>query len=364
MSEQPATAVEKAKPKALTQQWKDFVTKNVPAIDSAMPRIGITAESVARTALSQMYRNTMLMQCDRLSVMRAIVEAASLGLTFALGRAYLVPFNNKVKGVDGKPDTWRLEAQLIPGYQGLVDLVRRSTGVRSVLAGAVYEGDEFRYSAGLVEDEFYHRSIVEPQDARLTHTYCIIRFLDGGYQWIVLTKKQIDAVRERSKSKDRGPWVTDYSAMAIKTAVKRCTKLCPASIELVRALELDTRAEMGEAQELAVDIDLGEGTPAEGEEQEEAPLSATEKVKKKLKGAQQPTSNETEKQADPRSPAELERRFAALGKTVGEADILVSQATSGKVQRLSLIEAAVAENVDFAAQMDAFLSLKEGGGGE
>lgn len=259
-----ATAeVVKQKPQAVVKTVKTFVMDNLKAIESAMPRIGLTAESVARTALSQVYKNPVLETCDKTSLIRAIIEAASLGLSFALGRAYLVPFNNKrLDPVTGEK-TWRMEAQFMPGYQGLVDLVRRSAQVKTVLAGAVYDGDTFVYEFGLETDRFEHKPVTEPDDAKLTHTYCLIRFLDGGYQLVVLTKAQIDAVRKRSKAASEGPWVTDYGAMAIKTAVKRCTKLCPASIELSRAIELDNAVEMGERQQLAVDVPIIGEEPAQ-----------------------------------------------------------------------------------------------------
>lgn len=250
------TAVAAPKPKAaIKMSVSEYVKKNTGAIAEALPNIGLTAEAVARTALSQIYRNPQLSLCDHVSLMRSIIEAASLGLSFALGRAYLVPFNNKVK-TPGKPDSWRMEAQFMPGYQGLVDLVRRSASVKTVIADAVYEGDTFAFRRGLETDHFEHEPLTEPDDAKLTHTYCLIRFNDGGYQIVVLTKKQIDKVRGRSKSQGNGPWVTDYARMAIKTAVKLCTKLCPASIELSRAIDLDNQVEMGERQQLSAGSDF------------------------------------------------------------------------------------------------------------
>lgn len=348
--------------------WKKFVTKNLPAITSAMPRIGITPESVARTALSAMYRSPKLMECHPLSVMRAIVEAASLGLTFALGRAYLVPFNNKVKDPVSGREGYRMEAQLIPGYQGLVDLVRRSTGVKSVIAAAVYEGDDFAYSTGLTEDTFSHLSKVEPDDAKLTHAYCIIRFLDGGYQWIVLTRKQINAVQARSKAGKFGPWITDYAAMAIKTAVRRCTKLCPASIELVRALDLDDRYEAGEPQDLATDLMPEDGMRPEPP----APQTATQKIADKLKQQTAPAIDvkpEPDGEPEPESveggyadklSADFERRLLALvGGNKKKADVELSAATGGKVQKLADLTAALTENLELATSIEEYLQAEE-----
>lgn len=344
-------------------RWKNFITNNIKAIDSAMPRIGITPESVARTALSTMYRSPKLMECDPGSVMRAIVEAASLGLTFALGRAYLVPFKNKYKDPVSGREGFRMEAQLIPGYQGLVDLVRRSTGVKSVVAAAVYDGDEFSYSTGLSEDTFNHVSKVEPQDVKLTHAYCIIRFLDGGYQWMVLTKKQVDAVRARSKAGDFGPWKTDYAAMAIKSAVRRCTKLCPASIELVRALELDDRYDAGEPQELATDINLlteGDSAPPP------PPASKTQQVAEKLKAQPapvvevEPEPEESEGGYADKLAADFERRLLALvDGNKKKADIECSGATGGKVQKLADLAAALTENLELATSIEEYLQKEE-----
>lgn len=264
-----------APPPAVVETVKVFLQKNLAHIEGALPRVGLTAESVTRTALSQIYRNPQLEMCDKTSLMRAIIEAASLGLSFALGRAYLVPFNNKrVHPITGA-ESFRLEATFMPGYQGLVDLVRRSAQVKTVLAGAVYQGDTFVYEFGLTTDEFRHIPVTEPEDSKLTHTYCLIRFLDGGYQLAVLTKAQIDAVRKRSKSGSNGPWVTDYAAMGIKTAVKRCTKLCPASIELSRAIELDNAAEAGERQHLADTYPLpGDLEQLAGDTQPQAAIAA------------------------------------------------------------------------------------------
>lgn len=276
-----AAPAQVAKPQAPVESVSAFVKKNRQAIADALPNIGLTAEAVARTALSQVYKNPQLSMCDHVSLMRAIIEAASLGLSFALGRAYLVPFNNKLTDPVTGRESWRMEAQFMPGYQGLVDLVRRSASVKTVAASAVYEGDTFSYSTGLTDDTFQHVSLTDPDASKLTHAYCIIRFLDGGYQFVVLTRKQIDAVRERSKAKSKGPWVTDYDAMAIKTAVKRCTKLCPASIELARAIELDNAAEIGERQNLSYDGKLvGEGDTATGSPApiDVAPTSTTQAV--------------------------------------------------------------------------------------
>lgn len=59
-----------------------------------------------------------------------------------LGHGYLVPRN--VKQGDG----WATVITLIVGYRGLEDLVLRYAGVRQVLSGVVYDGDEYTLHTG------------------------------------------------------------------------------------------------------------------------------------------------------------------------------------------------------------------------
>ena len=54
-----------------------------------------------------------------------------------------------------------------------------------------------------------------------------------------MTKAEVDAIRNRSKSKDRGPWVTDYEAMALKTVIRRSFRYLPVSVEAQSAAAAD-----------------------------------------------------------------------------------------------------------------------------
>jgi recombination protein RecT len=297
---------EVVKPQTKVVSVKTFIYNNMKSIEEALPRVGLTSEAVARTALSQIYKNPQLGACDQISIMRAIIEAASLGLSFALGRAYLVPFNNKTKDLVTGRESWRMEATFMPGFQGLVDLVRRSAEVKTVVAQAVYKGDEFDYSTNLEDDTLHFKKVADDNSEKnLTHAFCIIRFLNGGYQWVVLDRAKLDKIRAQSKAGDgpSSPWVKWFEEMCIKSAVKRCTKLCPASIELARAIELDNAAEMGERQNLAFDGKLlGEPEhPQLGSGEAAPPLSATQSVSQ-----QAAATLKKARESAPETPAEEE----------------------------------------------------------
>lgn len=323
------------------QLVKSYITENIGAVKEALPRVGLTPEALTRTALSQIYKNPLLLECDKTSLMRSIVEAASLGLSFSLGRAYLVPFRNKVKNKQTGVETWRMEAQLMPGYLGLADIARRSGEVSSITTQAVYQGDDFKYEFGLERDVLQHKPTTEPDDAKLTHAYAIVRFKDGGYQLVVMTKKQIDAIRKRSKSSEFGPWKTDYAAMAKKTVIKQVLKLCPASIELIRAIGLDNAVETGEAQALGAEI-FGEDDVIEVQAESDEPKpSKTATVKDALKGAKQTATSAVDDVPDDRSTllSDIGKLWPRIWKKTAEADIEVSAATGGKLQSLAQLEA-------------------------
>jgi recombination protein RecT len=62
-----------------------------------------------------------------------------------------------------------------------------------------------------------------------------------------MTTAQIEAIRSRSKSKDNGPWMTDWVEMAKKTVLRRLFKMLPVSVEVQtktesRAISLETIA--------------------------------------------------------------------------------------------------------------------------
>jgi recombination protein RecT len=185
-------------------------------------------------ALATFTRTPKLWLCHPGTVARAIIEAAQLGLepTGTLGGAYLVPY----KG----------QCQLIVGYRGLVDLARRSGEIEAVEARIVREKDEFDFSYGL-DPTIVHRPALEGDPGPMTHVYAIARYRSGGRQFDVMSLAEVEAIRQRSRAKDDGPWVTDYFEMAKKTVLRRLAKLLPLTVEAREVLSREDEWE-GEAR--------------------------------------------------------------------------------------------------------------------
>ena len=222
---------------------RDLLEKSRPQILMALPK-HMNADRLLRIAMTSIARNPKILDCTTNSLIGAIIQCAQLGLEpdDMRGTAYLVPFFNTRRG--------KLEIQLIPGYVGLMDLARRSRLVSTIEARAVYTKDVFEFEFGLAP-RLKHIPAGQMEVNEITHFYSIGRLRDGGVHVEILTREQVERIRDRfSKAKDAGPWVTDFEAMGKKTVVRRLAKYLPASPELQAAVALDEIAEVGIPQEL------------------------------------------------------------------------------------------------------------------
>ncbi len=74
----------------------------------------------------------------------------------------------------------------------------------------------------------------------MTHVYSVVYLKDCANPSVdVMSKREVDEIRQRSKTGKSGPWVTDYEEMAKKTVFRRHAKVLPMSAELVHAMEVD-----------------------------------------------------------------------------------------------------------------------------
>lgn len=224
-------------------------------IKAALPR-HMTPERLARIVTTEIRKVPKLAECTPVSFFGAVIQCAQLGLEpgNALGHAYLLPYGKDV--------------QLIIGYRGMIDLARRSGQIVSIDARAVYEGDKFECRLGLdphIEHEPDWANPNRTMGDKLQFVYAVAKLKDGGIQFDVMSRAEIEGIRARSKAGNNGPWKTDYQAMALKTVVRRLFKFLPVSIEIQTAVGLDERAEMGLTQDNGAVID-GQFTTVEDDQ--------------------------------------------------------------------------------------------------
>lgn len=327
---------------------KDFpamLTAWLPEIQRALPK-HLSAERIARIALTAFRRNPKLGQCDPKSVFAAVIQSSQLGLEIdTLGRSYLVPYDRNMKTADG----WKkvTECQFIPGWKGLVDLMNRS-GQGTVWTGAVYEGDEFEWQLG--DNPFCKHKPQADSGERLTHTYAVGRV--KGSDWPIIEVWPISKVwkhRDRYNKVGDKHYSHDNPEMyARKVPLLQVLKYMPCSAELATAMALDSAAE-STGQGLVIK-DAIEGTwapaiePAEETQVGQPPKTGTSNLKEAMRQkrpAAPAKGAATAANGDAPYPSEAEAVSAVESAQDREEALAVADACRGQ-----LFEALVLKAVD------------------
>ncbi len=237
--------------------------KRMETIARTLPAQFMSAPRFAQIVTTLCAQNPALLDCKPVSLIGAVLQAASLGLSPepATGQAYFLPF----KGV----------VTFVPGYKGLATLAWRSGQLASLAMNVARVGDDFEYELG--SSPFLRHRPKAQLDAPVLYAYATAKPIGGDMMFEVLTLDQVNAVKARSPSarSGRSPWTTDFEAMAKKTALRRLAKLLPMSSEklapFVKAVDFDERAELGLKQHFDTEITdaMGETNESTQEEQEE-----------------------------------------------------------------------------------------------
>jgi len=240
-----------------------LLEKSKDQIAVALPQ-HMTAERMIRVAITAIRKQPRLADCFPLSIIGCIIESSQLGLypDGILGDAYLVPYwNGKAK---------RLEAQLQPGYRGLINLARRSGQVSAIYSEPVYSCDKFRVELGTDHTIDHVPNYDDPKRGvekdelgipiGLRGVYAVVKFKDGTADFEYMPLHRIMEIRNNSKSKDEhgnvtGPWLTHFEEMARKTPIRRLAKRLPLSPEFQKAAILDEYVDAGNAPDLVSEID-------------------------------------------------------------------------------------------------------------
>lgn len=246
--QQPTAAIAKF---ASDTKWspaicREYFLLRLPDLMKLYPRhMSNTAARLAQSVISEYIRNENLWQCTGMSLFRCAEQAAVLNLEIGgvLGHSYLVPYNNSKKLPDGLK-----EAQFQLGYKGLIVLAHRTGQLRGTPRPvSVRHGETIKIMQGsdakIVHEPIEHAS-VDPQGKDITHVYVTLKYKNGGEDFEVMSRDQIEKHRFKySKMPNSPAWKDAWEAMAWKTVIRKLLKRCPMSIDM--PLDLDA----GEADE-------------------------------------------------------------------------------------------------------------------
>ena len=221
----------KAVSKKQPQTIKDYINAMSGEIAKALPQV-MTPERFTRIALSAVSNTPKLGSCTPQSFLGAMMNAAQLGLepNTPLGQVYLIPFENRKKGIT--------ECQFQIGYKGLIDLAYRSGEVKMIDAQTVYENDEFEYELGM--DPVLKHKPARTNRGNPIYFYATFKLTNGGQGFQVMSIEDVqDHAKKYSKTYNNGPWQTNFEEMAKKTVLKKLLKYAPLKTEFVKQVTQD-----------------------------------------------------------------------------------------------------------------------------
>lgn len=307
----------------------DHIKRNRAAILATLPA-GFNLDRMTRTVINAISTSPLLAKCSVPSLFLSVVRAFSVGLepNGALSEGYLIPFWDSKKG--------GYEAQFMPSYRGLQNLSRRSGKIADIYAKTVCENDTFEVEEG-TERRIVHKPDYTKDRGKAVCYYAVFHLKDGGVDFEVMSRGEIEKVRASSKSADKGPWVDWAEEMAKKTVMKRLLKRAPMSIELAQAVSMENAAATGDpACNDIIDID-GLEVPTEGVPEVQAALNAekTAELKKQLESKRQAATAQNQEAENPATftmmiAQEIERSHAPISP----ADVM--EYAKGKKQSLTL----------------------------
>ncbi len=249
-------------------------------IKNALPSY-LPVEKFIRTALTAINSNPKLANCTQESLLAAIMNSAQLGLEFntPLGEAYLIPYENKKKGIT------TVNFQI--GYRGLLKLAYNTGQFKRITAREVRENEAFDFDYGT--GEITHKPCLTGDSGDVIGYYAIYQTKDGGQDVFYMSKddaRNYGIKFSKSFNYSDSPWQTNFDAMAKKSALIQVLKYAPKAIEsqtLVQATNFDnanfeksSKVESGE-RVYQVDYDL-EPTEVVEVEEKEAPANVNKET--------------------------------------------------------------------------------------
>ena len=188
--------------------------------------------------------NPLLQECDPATILSGALLGESLGLSPSpqLGQFYLVPYDNRKRGVK--------EAQFQLGYKGYVQLALRSGYYKALNVFSVKVGELKKWNpiTEELEIELIQDDEVREQTASVGYV-ATFEYLNGFRKTLYWSRQKMEAHALRyskgyAAKKGYTFWEKDFDAMAYKTLLRQLiSQWGIMSIDLQTAFEQDTIVE-------------------------------------------------------------------------------------------------------------------------
>ena len=189
----------------------------------------LSPDRFARVAITALTRTPKLQSCTQESFFKCLLDLSAMGLEPDGRRAHLIPYGR--------------ECTLVLDFKGLAELVRRSGDVVKIHSDVVCENDTFAHSMGDVTEHTYD---ISKDRGAVIAAYSQVTLKNGAVQSEIMSKAEIDAIKNKSRAGRSGPWVDHYNQMACKTVFRRLTKWLTLSPEVMDAVSAAEKTEFAE----------------------------------------------------------------------------------------------------------------------
>lgn len=157
-------------------------------------------------------QNQDLSSCTPASIGQALTEFALQGLEVDKKHVYFIKYGNQLK--------------MFRSYFGDVAVAYRTGLVKDIKSMVIYQGDQFE--TDVVNDEevvTLHKTTFFNRDNPIIGAYAVATLPDGSKRYCVMTKKEIDANWNKSRSQKRDVQKEFPQEMAKRTAIRRLVKM-------------------------------------------------------------------------------------------------------------------------------------------
>ncbi len=236
---------------------EEYIEQRKTQVEQMLPA-NMTIDRFLRIAYTAFRTTPKLADCTPQSIMGALLQAAQLGLEpNTEGQAYILPYTN-TKYVNNKK-TFVTEAQFQIGYKGYIELFYRHGAAQVLDMHTVYENDKFEYAYGS-QPYLKHCPVLKNRGEVIAY-YAVAMLRNGGSVFKVMSRDEcIEHGKTHSKCfitrkwddnaktyiqvephfDPNSPWAKDVNAMCKKTVLIQLAKLLPKSVELQKALAMDS----------------------------------------------------------------------------------------------------------------------------
>ncbi len=226
---------------ALTERRNELVAFFETKKDTFQPLMEspAAAERFMRVVKNAILRDPQIAEASTQSVFLECQKCAADGLVLDGREAVLTRFKTK-RGND-----WQTEVVYVPMIKGLQKLVSQAPQILDWTTGLVYENELkqglFDYQAGDTPI-LKHKPIIFGERGPVVAAYSVVRMRSGVVKIEVMTRGQLDKIKNRTKSKKQdgtltGPWASDEEEMQRKTVARRHFKSLPLTDKLTAAFE-------------------------------------------------------------------------------------------------------------------------------